>query len=91
MTYEETRRRHNAVVNRSALKMAMTFHRLSNQELADRAKVSKGTIGGLLTKRNTCNPETAAKIAKALKCDTSDLFTLSSVSTVGSTPRRWAA
>lgn len=78
MTYEETRRRFNATVNRPALKMALKFHRVSYAELARVAGVSKGTVGNLMSRRTTCTPENAAKIAHALHCQTQDLFTLTS-------------
>ena len=46
-------------------------------DLARAAGVSKGTVGNLASgARTTANPETAAKIAKALNVDTDDMFRL---------------
>ena len=44
-----------------------------------KAKVSPSTIGNILGSRDTCNPETAGKIAKALGFSTDDLFTLDQI------------
>lgn len=74
--YEDSRRAFTAVVNKGALKMAMTFHGHSYGSLAKKSDLSKSTIRNLVGPRATCNPETAAKVAKALNVETTDLFTL---------------
>lgn len=77
MNYSETRRRFAAHVDSRSLRMALKFHRWSYSDLARAAGVSKGTVGNLASgARSTANPETAAKIAKALNVDTDDLFRL---------------
>lgn len=77
MNYTETRRRFAAHVDARSLRMALKFHRWSYSDLARAAGVSKGTVGNLASgARTTANPETAAKIAKALNVDTDDLFRL---------------
>lgn len=76
MNNQETRRSFTAKVNRPALKMAIKFHRFSYEQLADRAGLSKGTIGNLMTKRQTCTTESASKIAQALGVTTEDIFFL---------------
>ena len=74
-------------VNRANLKFAYRMRGIdSYQQLATLAGVSKGTIGNLMTKRDTCNPETAAAIAKALNVKPDEIFTLklcTATSTVG--------
>ncbi|MDN5639494.1 MAG: helix-turn-helix transcriptional regulator [Actinomycetia bacterium] len=66
-----------ARVNRPALRMAVRFNRMTYRDLAFRAKVSKSTIGNLLSgQAKTCNPETAAKIAEALALPTAEIFVL---------------
>ncbi|WP_188550055.1 helix-turn-helix transcriptional regulator [Sediminivirga luteola] len=57
----------------------MTFKQLTNADLAFKAKISPSTVGNILGKRETCNPETAAKIAKALGVETERLFTLEEI------------
>lgn len=80
MTYDETRRRFAATVDPRALRMALKFHRWSYSDLARAAGVSKGTVGNLASgTRTSANPETAAKIAKALNVDTEDLFRLEAI------------
>lgn len=70
-------RRPEVRVNRTNLKFAYKMRGFTSyQQLATLAGVSKGTIGNLMTKRNTCNPETAAAIAKALGVAPDELFTL---------------
>lgn len=77
MNYDETRRRFVAKVDGRALRMAIKFHRWSYADTARAAGVSKGTVGNLASgARTTANPETAAKLAKALNVDTTDIFTL---------------
>ncbi len=79
-TYTETRRGFTARPHKEQIKLAMSFYRLTNAELALRAKVAPSTIGNILgTKRDTCNPETAAKIAQALGMGTERLFTLEQI------------
>lgn len=85
MNYSQTRRRFAAHVDARALRMALKFHRWSYADLARAAGVSKGTIGNLAGgTRTTANPETAAKIAKALNIDTGDLFVLEPL--IGASP-----
>lgn len=80
MTYSESRRRFTAKVNAGALKMAVQFKRMSYQQAANRCGVSKSTFANLLSgKRNTVNPETAAKIEKGLEVDPGSIFNLVSV------------
>lgn len=74
--YTETRRGFTARPHKAQIRLAMTFKQYTNAELAMRAKVSTGTVGNILGKRDTCNPETAARIAKALGLETEQLFTL---------------
>lgn len=82
MNYSETRRRFAATVDSRSLRMALKFHRWSYADLARAAGVSKGTVGNLASgARTTANPETAAKIAKALNVDTDDLFRLEPIKT----------
>lgn len=88
MTYEESRRRFTAKVNKGALKMAIQFKRLSYQQAANRCEVSKSTIAQLLSgKRDTVNPETAAKIEGGLEVDPGSIFTLLSVESPVTTRR----
>lgn len=75
-TYEQTRRGFTARPHKSQIRMLMKFQRWTNADLAFKAKVSPGTIGNILGSRDTCNPETAGKIAKALGVETTDLFTI---------------
>lgn len=85
MNYSQTRRRFVANVDARALRMALKFHRWSYADLARAAGVSKGTVGNLAGgARTTANPETAAKIAKALNVDTGDLFVLEPL--IGASP-----
>lgn len=74
--YQATRRGFTARPQKNQIRLAMKFHRWSMTELANRAGVSRSTVGNILGARDTCNPETAAKIAEALNVDTTDLFTL---------------
>lgn len=77
MNYTETRRGFTATCSARALKMALAYNNWSYADLARAAGVSKSTVGNLASgARTTANPETAAKIAKALKVKTSDLFDL---------------
>ena len=85
MAREEVKQGGYVEVNRPALRMAMTMNLLSNQRLATLAGVSKGTVGNILTSRNTCSEETAVKIAKALKLKPKDLFVMHLPSSVEST------
>ncbi|RBP66366.1 DNA-binding XRE family transcriptional regulator [Brevibacterium sanguinis] len=77
--YDQSRRGFTARAHKEQIRLAMTFRQFTNAELAMRAKVSPGTVGNILGKRETCNPETAAKIAKALGCKTEQLFTLEEI------------
>ena len=80
MNYNDTRRNFTATCSARALKMALTYQRWSYADLARAAGVSKSTVGNLASgARTTTNPETAAKIAKALNVKTSDLFDLDTV------------
>lgn len=77
MTYAEGRRRGNATVDTRALKMALRFSGLTKTEVARRAGVVPGTLSNLVNgHRKTCSIETAAGIAKALSCETGELFML---------------
>lgn len=74
--YTRTRRGFTARPHKEQIRLAMKFKQWTNADLAFKAKVSNGTVGNILGKRDTCNPETAGKIAKALGFETEDLFTL---------------
>ena len=74
--YQDTARGFTARPQKQQIRLAMKFNRWTNAELARRAGISPGTVGNVLGARATCNPETAAKIAKALNVDTADLFVL---------------
>lgn len=71
------RRAFTAQVKKDALKMAVDFHQLSYAQAAERAGVSKSTIGNLMSgKRRTVTPETAAKIAAGFNVSTESIFYL---------------
>lgn len=74
--YQQTRRGFTARPHKEQIRLAMTFKQFTNAELAFKAKMSASTVGNILGKRETCNPETAAAIAKALGVPTERLFTL---------------
>lgn len=76
MTYNESRRRGNAKVDRKALRMAIKFSGMSQAEVARKAKVSPQQISNLLHTRQYCGADTAGKIARALNTDAAELFTL---------------
>lgn len=66
MKYNDSRRSGNAKVKRGELKLAMKFKGWGYGQLAKHAGVSKSTISGLMSRRDTCTIETAEAIAKAL-------------------------
>ena len=77
MTYDESRRSFTAKVNHGALKAVIDFNRIIYDVTARRCKVSKGTIGNLMSgKRTTVNPETAAKIEKGFNVSPGTFFSL---------------
>lgn len=75
-TYEQSRRGFTARPHKAQIRLAMKFKQWTNADLAFKSKVSPSTIGNILGARDSCNPETAGKIAKALGFSTDDLFTL---------------
>ncbi|QPR39543.1 helix-turn-helix transcriptional regulator [Brevibacterium casei] len=75
-TYNQTRRGLTARPRKAQIRLAMKFKQWTNSDLAFKAKVSTGTVGNILGARETCNPETAGKIAKALGFETEELFDL---------------
>lgn len=77
--YKATRRGFTARPHKEQIRLAMIFRQYTNSDLAFKAKISPSTVGNILGKRDTCNPETAAKIAKALGVDTERLFTLEEI------------
>ncbi|MCT1689911.1 helix-turn-helix domain-containing protein [Brevibacterium sp. p3-SID960] len=77
--YNRSRRGYTARPHKEQIRLAMKFKQWTNADLAFKAKVSNGTVGNILGKRETCNPETAGKIAKALGLETEDLFTLETI------------
>lgn len=77
--YQQTRRGFTARPHKEQIRLAMTFRQLTNADLAFKAKLSPSTVGNILGKRETCNPETAAAIAKALGCKTEQLFSLETI------------
>ncbi|GAB3041918.1 hypothetical protein GCM10027079_02230 [Sediminivirga luteola] len=77
--YRASRRGFTARPHKDQIRLAMTFKQLTNADLAFKAKISPSTVGNILGKRETCNPETAAKIAKALGVETERLFTLEEI------------
>ena len=81
-SYTQSRRGFTARPHKEQIRLAMTFRQYTNADLAFRAKVAPSTVGNILGKRETCNPETAAKIAKALGTDTKKLFTLEEINYV---------
>lgn len=81
-SYTQSRRGFTARPHKEQIRLAMTFRQYTNADLAFRAKVAASTVGNILGKRETCNPETAAKIAKALGVDTEKLFTLEEINYV---------
>lgn len=63
------------LISADALRQYMRFRGYTIRELADRAGVSRSTIGHLVSgTRSTCNPDTARLIAKALDCPVDALF-----------------
>lgn len=74
--YEQSRRGLTARPHKAQIRLAMKFKQWTNSDLAFKAKVSTGTVGNILGARETCNPETAGKIAKALGFETEELFDL---------------
>lgn len=77
MTYKETQRRFHMVANQQAFKLLVKYNRMSYRDLAKKAGVSHGIIGDLMTgRRNTCTPETAAKIEDALGADPNTIFSV---------------
>lgn len=91
MTYNESRRRVTAKVVPGALRAVIEFNGLTYQEVADRSRVSKGTIGNLLSgSRTTLNPETAKKIADGLRVNVTTLFDLVEIEGVDSTAHKAA-
>lgn len=77
--YQQTRRGFTARPHKAQIRLAMSFRQYTNADLAFKAKISPSTVGNILGKRETCNPETAAKIAKALGVETEKLFTLEEI------------
>nr|BFF05467.1 hypothetical protein GCM10023233_04360 [Brevibacterium otitidis] len=77
--YTRSRRGFTARPHKEQIRLAMTFKQFTNADLALRARISASTVGNILGKRETCNPETAAKIAKALGVETEKLFTLEEI------------
>jgi DNA-binding XRE family transcriptional regulator len=64
-------------VDLRALTMAIKFSGLTKSEVAKRAGIVPGTLSNLINgHRKTCSVETAAAIARALGCETSELFAL---------------
>lgn len=78
-TYKQSRRGYTARPHKAQIRLAMDFKNWTNAELAFKAKVSTGTVGNILGARETCNPETAGKIAKAFGVETEKLFTLEEI------------
>lgn len=79
-TYEHTRRGFTARPRKAQIRLAMKFKQWTNADLAFKAKVSPSTIGNILGARDSCNPETAGAIAKALGFETDELFALELIS-----------
>lgn len=79
-TYEQSRRGFTARPHKAQIRTLMKFQRWTNADLAFKSKVSPSTIGNILGARDTCNPETAGAIAKALGVETEDLFTIERIS-----------
>lgn len=77
--YKESRRGFTARPHKSQIRLAMDFKQWTNADLAFKAKISPSTVGNILGKRDTCNPETAGKIAKALGFETDKLFTIEEI------------
>jgi plasmid maintenance system antidote protein VapI len=77
--YKATRRGFTARPHKEQIRLALTFKQWTNADLAFKARISPSTVGNILGKRETCNPETAAKIAKALGVETERLFTLEQI------------
>lgn len=77
--YKATRRGFTARPHKEQIRLALTFKQWTNADLAFKARISPSTVGNILGKRDTCNPETAAKIAKALGVETERLFTLEQI------------
>lgn len=78
--YQQSRRGFTARPHKAQIRLAMKFKQWTNADLAFKSKISPSTIGNILGARDTCNPETAGKIAKALGFNTDDLFTLEQIS-----------
>lgn len=58
-----------------ALKMHLKFHQYNYRDLEALSGVSRSTISNIVTgKARQVNPETASKLAKALRVKTSDIF-----------------
>jgi lambda repressor-like predicted transcriptional regulator len=77
--YKATRRGFTARPHKEQIRLALTFKQWTNADLAFKARISPSTVGNILGKRETCNPETAAKIAKALGVETERLYTLEQI------------
>ena len=63
------------LISSEALRSYMRFRGYTVRSLADRIGCSHSTVGFLTSgRRNTCRPEWATKIAKALDCPVESLF-----------------
>lgn len=91
MRYDETRQRGNAKVKREALSLAIDFSGYTRAEVARRAGVSPQQISNLLTSRDYCRADTAAKIAKVFGQPTHKFFVLNVFDGPGTADMKGAA